>query len=470
MTKLRLVLLATTALTAAQFATFPSHAQTAPVLMAQAAPPPGKSKEAPPKQPPKAASASSRPARGGTSATGAAPAAAPPPPRPAPPPPAAAPPPPRPAPPPPPRLPPRRRVPRRRLRRRCTPAPDAANSTRAARGRAAEAGSTSCCGSASVTPARTAGSASRSASCRSPASPAPLHLPRNRSRRARLACRRLQPPARAVRDGRPSRLRPLLAQRHRPRPAQLHQQPRRHQRHRLRGATPGAAPPGAAPPPPGRPGGQSGVPGAAPFARRAPPTVTAPIPQAPPPAQALAPIAPGAAPPGPRRIDEFRGERRETEQGGRKVFTEPGRVIVVDPGGQSFIRHNEVDRFRYGARDIRTQQVGAETRTIVVRPDGSQIITVNSRGRPVAAPDPPGSARPRDHHHRQLVSRSARRRRLLCRPAAAGDPHPARPLYRRGRNGVARSDLRNHDGASSRTHRASVIRSTKSATARRSAS
>ena len=76
-------------------------------------------------------------------------------------------------------------------------------------------------------------------------------------------------------------------------------------------------------------------------------------------------------------MDDFRGARRETEQGGRKVFTEPGRVIVVDPGGQSFIRHNEVDRFRYGARDIRTQKVGAETRTIVVRPDGSQIITVS---------------------------------------------------------------------------------------------
>ena len=54
-------------------------------------------------------------------------------------------------------------------------------------------------------------------------------------------------------------------------------------------------------------------------------------------------------------------------------------MIVVDPSGQSFIRHNEVDRFRYGARDIRTQRVGNDTRTIVVRPDGSQIITVNDR-------------------------------------------------------------------------------------------
>jgi OOP family OmpA-OmpF porin len=111
--------------------------------------------------------------------------------------------------------------------------------------------------------------------------------------------------------------------------------------------------------------------------RRAPPTVTAPIPQVAPPAQALAPIAPGAAPPGPRRMDDFRGERRETDQGGRRVFTEPGRVIVVDPSGQSFIRHNEVDRFRYGARDIQVQQVGGDTRTVVIRPDDSEIITLN---------------------------------------------------------------------------------------------
>jgi OOP family OmpA-OmpF porin len=119
------------------------------------------------------------------------------------------------------------------------------------------------------------------------------------------------------------------------------------------------------------------LPGGAPFVRRGPPTVTAPIPQVAPPAQALAPIAPGAAAPGPRRMDDFRAERRETDQGGRKVFTEPGRVIVVDPSGQSFIRHNEVDRFRYGARDIQVQQVGGDTRTVVIRPDGSEIITLN---------------------------------------------------------------------------------------------
>jgi outer membrane protein OmpA-like peptidoglycan-associated protein len=104
--------------------------------------------------------------------------------------------------------------------------------------------------------------------------------------------------------------------------------------------------------------------------------VTAPIPAPPPPAQALTPLPQGAAPQGPRRLEDFRGQRQETDQGGRKVFTEPGRVIVVDPSGQSFIRHNEQDRFRYGARDIQTQRVGSDTRTVVIRPDGSQIITV----------------------------------------------------------------------------------------------
>jgi len=35
-----------------------------------------------------------------------------------------------------------------------------------------------------------------------------------------------------------------------------------------------------------------------------------------------------------------------------------------------------MDRFRFGARDIQTQTVGGETRTVVIRPDGSQVITV----------------------------------------------------------------------------------------------
>jgi outer membrane protein OmpA-like peptidoglycan-associated protein len=134
--------------------------------------------------------------------------------------------------------------------------------------------------------------------------------------------------------------------------------------------------PGApnAAPPPGR--AQNAPPTVAPAFQRAP-TVTAPLPAAPSqPAAALTPIALGAAAPGPRRLDEFRGERREIQEGGRTVITEPGRIIIRDPSGQEYVRHNEEDRFRFGARDIQTQTVGGETRTVVIRPDGTQIITV----------------------------------------------------------------------------------------------
>lgn len=128
---------------------------------------------------------------------------------------------------------------------------------------------------------------------------------------------------------------------------------------------------------PPAPASQTARPAGAPGARQTPPTVTAPLPPPPPVADKV--VAPGAAPQGPRRIEDFRSRRQETQQGGRTIITEPGRVIVRDPSGQSFIRHNESDRFRHGARDIRQERVGNDTRNIVVRPDGTQIITVNDR-------------------------------------------------------------------------------------------
>ena len=133
---------------------------------------------------------------------------------------------------------------------------------------------------------------------------------------------------------------------------------------------PGA--PNAAPPPGNV---QNAPPTVAPAFRRAP-TVAAPLPTVAPAAAALTPIAPGATAQGPRRLDDFRGQRREVQEGGRTIITEPGRIIIRDPSGQQFVRHNELDRFRYGARDIRTEVVHGENRTIVIRPDGSEIITV----------------------------------------------------------------------------------------------
>jgi outer membrane protein OmpA-like peptidoglycan-associated protein len=297
MTKLRLALLATTALTAMQLAMTPSHAQSVPMVVAQAKEEVGP--DGRPKQP-------SKEAPKGAPPTKPAPPAAPQhqaPPPPAPPQHQAPPPPPQPQHPTPP------------------PPPPPAAAPHAAPPAAAPA----------------------PAAPKAPTGPA---LERERElEREKMAPRQGQPPA------------PQTP------PAGAPVAPR-------------AAPaPGAAPAAPS--GGQTALPpAAAPMVRRAPPTVTAPIPVVPRPAQALTPIAPGAAPPGPRRLEDFRAQRQESDQGGRRVFTEPGRVIVVDPSGQSFIRHDEEDRFRFGARDIRTERVGSENRTIVIRPDGTEIITV----------------------------------------------------------------------------------------------
>jgi len=180
-------------------------------------------------------------------------------------------------------------------------------------------------------------------------------------------------------------------------------------------ATPPATPPGARPlpvppangappaaarpvPAPDQKGRVPSVPGAAPDQRGAgpgpdgqrsqfnqdrrpaTPPIAAPLPPAPPPvAVTPLPASRDGIQDGPRRLEDFRSQRRETREGGRTIITEPGRVIVQDPNGQAFIRHNEVDRFRYGARDVRVERRGDENRTVIVRPDGSQIITIDDR-------------------------------------------------------------------------------------------
>src|SRR5258708_6444975 len=293
MTNLRLVLLATTALTVAQLGSTPSHAQTAPLVVAQATPKEELGPDGKPKQPSKEAP------------KGAPPKAAPPP--------AAAPPKeaPKAAPPPPPAAPPKEA-------QRPVPPPTPTPQTQ-------QKGVPS--------PVATPPAGGKQL----PSAPSPTSTPS-------------APPPAGGGAAAPTR--------------------------------PGGPPPNAAAPaaPNAAPGGQTALPaGAAPLVRHAPPTVTAPLPPPPPPAAALTPIPQGAPPQGARRMEDFRGARQESDQGGRKVFTEPGRVIIVDPSGQSFIRHDEDERFRYGARDIRTEQVGGDTRTIVIRPDGSQIITVVGR-------------------------------------------------------------------------------------------
>ena len=85
---------------------------------------------------------------------------------------------------------------------------------------------------------------------------------------------------------------------------------------------------------------------------------------------------------GPQRgFDDIRRERRETRDGDRIIITEGDRTIVRD-GNRTIIRHNEADRFAIGARDVRVTRRGDDSISIIVRPDGAQIITtIASDGR-----------------------------------------------------------------------------------------
>ncbi len=75
-----------------------------------------------------------------------------------------------------------------------------------------------------------------------------------------------------------------------------------------------------------------------------------------------------------RRLDDVRGARREIREGDRVMIQEPGRVIIRE-GGHTIVRHNEVDRFRWQARDVRVERRGADTVTVFERLDGSRIYT-----------------------------------------------------------------------------------------------
>jgi outer membrane protein OmpA-like peptidoglycan-associated protein len=77
-----------------------------------------------------------------------------------------------------------------------------------------------------------------------------------------------------------------------------------------------------------------------------------------------------------RRLDDVRGARREVREGNRVLIEEPGRVIVEE-GGHVIIRHNDADRFRWQAQDVRIERRGADTVTVFERPDGSRVYTVN---------------------------------------------------------------------------------------------
>jgi OmpA-OmpF porin, OOP family len=78
-----------------------------------------------------------------------------------------------------------------------------------------------------------------------------------------------------------------------------------------------------------------------------------------------------------RKVTDLHAERREVREGGRLIIQEPGRTIVQE-NGRAFIRHNEVERFGLHARGVHVEQHGADTVTVVERPDGIRIVSFTS--------------------------------------------------------------------------------------------
>ena len=75
-------------------------------------------------------------------------------------------------------------------------------------------------------------------------------------------------------------------------------------------------------------------------------------------------------------IEALHQQRHEVRQGNQVFIQEPDRTIVEE-NNRMIIRHNEVDRFAVGARDVHVERRGSQTDTVVLRPDGVQIIDID---------------------------------------------------------------------------------------------
>jgi outer membrane protein OmpA-like peptidoglycan-associated protein len=91
------------------------------------------------------------------------------------------------------------------------------------------------------------------------------------------------------------------------------------------------------------------------------------------------PAQPGARPApvvGFGNVQDLRGQRHEhTEPGGRVVIEEPDHRQIVREGGQAFVRHDENERMLAFGQGRRERRDDGEY-SIIVRPDGDEIITV----------------------------------------------------------------------------------------------
>jgi outer membrane protein OmpA-like peptidoglycan-associated protein len=137
-------------------------------------------------------------------------------------------------------------------------------------------------------------------------------------------------------------------------------------------AVPQGSPPH--PPPPSAAAGGNAAPQASGLTihRATPSTNPAAVP---PPTQALSKQqfigAPGQRP--SAGVEQLRAERHETREGNRVFIQEPDRTIIEE-NNRTIIRHNDVDRLAVEARSVQVERRGNQTVSVVVRPDGVQII------------------------------------------------------------------------------------------------
>jgi outer membrane protein OmpA-like peptidoglycan-associated protein len=79
----------------------------------------------------------------------------------------------------------------------------------------------------------------------------------------------------------------------------------------------------------------------------------------------------------PKRLDEVQGGRQQRVEGNRTIIVEPGNRTIIRQDNRIIIRHDETERFRFGARDVRTARgPGGVTETFFLRPDGTRVVTV----------------------------------------------------------------------------------------------
>jgi outer membrane protein OmpA-like peptidoglycan-associated protein len=113
---------------------------------------------------------------------------------------------------------------------------------------------------------------------------------------------------------------------------------------------------------------------------RPPAPGTAPVAPSARPAQPQ-PTAPGVATADPRvqqqQFEVLRQQRQERveDNGRRTVIIEPDQRMIIREGGQVFVRHDEVERFRVIGADVRIERRGPEMVTVIRRPGDVEIVT-----------------------------------------------------------------------------------------------